>query len=167
MPTPALVLRPIEAKDNSGIAAVIRSVMPEFGAGGPGFAIHDPEVGDMFAAYQRPRCSYFVIDDGKQILGGGGIAPLDGGDPDVCELKKMYFRPELRGLGFGQQMIEVCLKAAREHGYTKCYLETLKHMAAARHLYEKNGFERIKAPLGNTGHFGCDAWYVLSLDSIR
>ena len=33
-------LRPIEARDDAAIAAIIRSVMPEFGAGGEGFAIN-------------------------------------------------------------------------------------------------------------------------------
>jgi putative acetyltransferase len=40
------------------------------------------------------------------------------------------------------------------------YLETLKTMTAARRLYESFGFEPRLAPLGATGHFGCDAWFV-------
>ena len=52
---PTYSIRPIEARDDAAIAAVIRSVMPEFGAGGAGFAIHDTEVDAMSAAYARPR----------------------------------------------------------------------------------------------------------------
>ena len=33
------------------------------------------------------------------VVGGAGYAPLTGGDPGTCELRKMYFFPELRGLG--------------------------------------------------------------------
>src|SRR5574340_207378 len=44
-------IRPIEARDDAAVASIIRTVMPEFGADGPGFAIHDTEVGTMHAAY--------------------------------------------------------------------------------------------------------------------
>lgn len=84
-------IRPILPEDNAAIARIIRTVMPEFGASGKGFAIHDEEVDDMYAAYNRPRCAYFVCEDHDSIVGGGGIAPLEGGDSGTCELKKMYF----------------------------------------------------------------------------
>src|SRR5665213_2737281 len=48
-------IRPIEPRDNVAMAAIIRSVMPEFGADGPGFAIHDAEVDTMYEAYAQPR----------------------------------------------------------------------------------------------------------------
>ncbi|HZX71850.1 MAG TPA: GNAT family N-acetyltransferase, partial [Rhodanobacter sp.] len=38
---PAFLIRPITPADNPVMAAIIRAVMPEFGADGPGFAIHD------------------------------------------------------------------------------------------------------------------------------
>ena len=40
--------------------------------------------------------------------------------------------------------------------------ETEIHMRA-RALYESFGFERLRAPQGGTGHFGCDAWYARDL----
>ncbi|HWE26771.1 MAG TPA: GNAT family N-acetyltransferase, partial [Polyangia bacterium] len=93
----APTIRPIRSEDDRFVAAIIRAVMPEFGAKGPGFAINDPEVDFMTAAYARPRSAYFVVADGERILGGGGIAPLDAGDATTCELRKMYFLPEARG----------------------------------------------------------------------
>ena len=45
----AFLIRPIEPRDDAAIAAIIRAVMPEFGADGPGFAIHDAEVDAMCA----------------------------------------------------------------------------------------------------------------------
>jgi len=137
--------------------------MPEFGAGGAGFAIHDKEVDNMYDAYTKPRSAYFVCEFGQKVVGGGGVAPLEGGDFDTCELKKMYFLPEGRGKGLGDALLNRCLKAAREFGYRFCYLETFNTMAAAMKLYEKNGFERITGPLGNTGHFSCDTFYRLRL----
>lgn len=159
----AALIRPIEPGDKAAVAAIIRTVMPEFGAVGPGFAINDPEVDDMPAAYGRPRCAYFVLDLDGRVAGGGGIAPLDGGRPDTCELRKMYFLPEARGLGHGRAMLTRCLAAAAAHGFSYVYLETLESMTAARRLYEAFGFERRPTPLGATGHFGCDAWFVKDL----
>jgi len=51
-------LRLITPEDNEQIAFIIRAVMPEFGANGAGFAIHDKEVDDIYAAYARPRCAF-------------------------------------------------------------------------------------------------------------
>lgn len=142
---------------------VIQTVMPEFGASGPGFAIHDPEVQDMFSAYQAPRHIYFVVEFGGKISGGAGVAPLSGKGEEICELRKMYFMPELRGKGIGQQVMDLCLSAAREFGFRQCYLETLDSMTGARKLYEKNGFRKIDCSLGETGHFGCDTFYLKDL----
>jgi putative acetyltransferase len=60
-------------------------------------------------------------------------------------------------------MLNTCLKAASEKGFKRCYLETLKIMVQARRLYERNGFREIEKPLGNTGHFSCDAQYLKEL----
>jgi putative acetyltransferase len=91
------------------MASIIRKVMPEFGATGCGFAINDPEVDWMSRAYAQPRCAYFVVEDAGVVLGGGGIAPLEGGDVATCELRKMYFLPQARGHGAGAAMMERCL----------------------------------------------------------
>lgn len=159
----ALDIRAIEARDEAAMAAIIRAVMPEFGAVGDGFAINDPEVDWMHRAYAIPRAAYFVIEDTGRLLGGGGVAPLLGGDRDTCELRKMYFLPELRGRGAGTALMARCLDAARGFGFRQCYLETLSGMDAAMKLYERSGFRRIDAPLGATGHGGCNAFYLRSL----
>jgi putative acetyltransferase len=156
-------IRPIQARDDATMAAIIRAVMPEFGAVGDGFAINDPEVDWMHRAYAIPRAAYFVVEDAGTLLGGGGVAPLVGGDADTCELRKMYFLPALRGRGIGTALIARCLDAARDFGFRRCYLETLSGMDAAMKLYERSGFRRIDAPLGATGHGGCNAFYLRAL----
>lgn len=158
-----LLIRRIGAADDAAVAAIIRSVMPEFGADGPGFAIHDTEVDAMHAAYAEPRCAYFVAERDAQVLGGGGIAPLAGAEEDVCELRKMYFMPQLRGVGAGAALLHQCLDAARQLGFRRCYLETLLGMDAAQRLYARAGFQRIAQAMGATGHFGCDRFYLLQL----
>ncbi len=158
-------IRPIRADDDAAMAAVIRTVMPEFGATGSGFAISDPEVDWMSRAYAAPRHAYFVLERDGRVLGGAGVAPLAGGDADVCDLRKMYFLPEARGSGAGAAMMARCLDAARGFGFARCYLETLTGMDAAMRLYERSGFRRIDAAMGATGHGGCNRFYLLDLAS--
>lgn len=155
----AYIIRPIEKRDNEQIAQIIRSVMTEYGATGTGYSIMDNEVDRMYEAYSD-RAKYYVVEKDGKILGGSGVSQLIGGDEDTCELKKMYFLNELRGLGFGEKLLELCLEAVKELGYKKCYLETLSHMHAAQKLYEKFGFKKLDKPMGNTGHFKCNCWYV-------
>ena len=157
------VIRPIHPGDDASVAAVIRTVMPEFGASGPGFAIHDAEVDQMSAAYPPPRALYLVVELDGRVVGGGGVGPLAGADPDVCELRKMYFLPEARGRGVGRRVLEQCISAARTMGYRTMYLETLTGMEAAQHLYEQLGFRRLCGAIGATGHFACDRYYSLAL----
>jgi putative acetyltransferase len=75
----------------------------------------------------------------------------------------MYFLPAARGLGAGKALLGRCIEEARGRGYGRMYLETLTGMEAAQRLYERFGFTRLTAPLGATGHFGCDRWYGLEL----
>ncbi|WP_426689355.1 GNAT family N-acetyltransferase [Rhodanobacter ginsengiterrae] len=157
------LIRPIEPADNPVMAAIIRAVMPEFGADGPGFAIHDAEVDSMHEAYAQPRSSYFVVERDGVVIGGGGVAPLEGGEPEVCELRKMYFLPEARGIGAGAAMMQRCLDAARTHGFQRCYLETLTGMDAAQTLYKRSGFTALCSAMGGTGHHGCDRYFIRDL----
>jgi putative acetyltransferase len=160
---PLFDIRPVQPHDDAALAAIIRTVMPEFGATGDGFAINDPEVDWMHRAYAQPRRAYFVVERDGVVQGGGGIAPLDGGDADTCELRKMYFLAQLRGRGAGAAVMARCLEAARGFGYKRCYLETLRGMDAAMRLYERTGFRRIDGPMGATGHGGCNTFYLLDL----
>jgi putative acetyltransferase len=141
--------------------------MPEFGADGPGFAIHDPEVGAMSRAYSGAGAVYLVVEQGCVVVGGGGIAPLRGGQSGICELQKMYFLPALRGRGIGRALLVELLERARSFGYRTCYLETLTGMDAAQRLYLALGFKPRCSPLGNTGHPSCDRWYELELGPQR
>lgn len=153
----------MQAADDAALGTLIRAVMKSVGADVAGSSIHDTEVDAMSASYSQPRAAYFVVERDGRVLGGGGIGPLAGGDADTCELRKMYFLPELRGRGFGERVLRQCLDAARERGYRRCYLETRAGMEAAQKLYARVGFQRTTAALGTTGHSACDRLYLLEL----
>ena len=137
--------------------------MTEFGAVGCGFSIEDAEVDAMFEAYPEPHSVFYVIEHHGRILGCGGVGPLADADSAVCELRKMYFLPALRGSGLGKELLGMILTDARDIGYRVCYLETLDGMEGARYLYQRFGFAFIDAPMGNTGHSGCNSFMTLEL----
>lgn len=149
------IIRLIEKKDNLQIAKVIRSVLENLNAPKVGTAYADEALACMYETYQQPRSAYFVVVLHDTIIGGAGVAELDGFEAKVCELQKMYFLSEARGRGIGAQMMEFCIAKAREFGFEKVYLETLEYMTHAQKLYKQSGFEYIDGPMGNTGHYSC------------
>lgn len=156
-------IRRIQQRDNPAVAHIIRTVMTEHGLVGPGYSIHDPEVDSMWESYDEEQHVFFVVEAEGEILGCGGVAPLAGEEASICELRKMYFLPALRGRGAGQALLETCLAAAREAGFTQCYLETTPDLTRAMALYEKAGFRRIHQQLGCTGHSACEVFYMMPL----
>ena len=158
-----MVIRKIEQKDNAAVAEIVRTVMLELGAPKVGTAYADPNLDTMFETYQNPNAVYFVVEQDEKIIGGAGIQRLDNGDETICELQKMYFLPEARGLGVGSKMIALCLQQAKEFGFKKCYLETMPFMIDAQKLYKKSGFYNIDGSMGNTGHTYCSLWMLKDL----
>lgn len=159
-----VILREIQKADNASVAKVIRSVLEEFDVPKVGTAYADPQLDCMFETYSVANSRYFVVEKGGKIIGCAGIAPLANGSPEVCELQKMYFLPETRGLGIGAKMMEICLQQAKDFGFKKCYLETMPYMEAAQKLYVKSGFSYLESPMGCTGHSSCPVWMIKPLE---
>ena len=158
-----MIIRFIERNDNAAVAEIVRSVLLEMGAPKVGTAYEDPGVDTMYETYQKTKAVYFVVESNEKIIGGAGIGPLENGEETICELQKMYFLPEARGLGIGAKMIELCLENAKTLGFKKCYLETMPFMTDAQKLYTKKGFYNIDGPIGNTGHNFCSIWMMKDL----
>ena len=157
------IVREIEPRDNKQIKKIVQQVIVEMGAPKIGTAYEDIALEDMHKTYQKENTIYFVVEHQGKVLGGGGIAQLDGYDKNTCELQKMYFLNDIRGKGLGSRIIEKCMIKAKEFGFEQCYLETMPYMIAAQKLYKKAGFIPIDAPLGNTCHYSCDVWMIRKL----
>jgi len=163
-------VRPIMPADSPFIRDIILETLMEHGAVGGGFASGDRDTQEMYKAFQRPGRKYFVVvkqaeGSGNQEgepLGGAGFTPLPG-EKETCELVKMYFRPEIRGIGIGKELLLLCMEEAKKEGYRHMYLETIGQMKAARGLYEHLGFRQIPHSMGNTGHYSCDVFYAREL----
>lgn len=159
-------IRPIQASDNTQIAQIIRTVSSEYGlATESGFAVADPILDNLYAVYGQPHAQYWVIEnDQGQLFGGGGLSVLQG-ESHILEIQKMYFLPEIRGLGFAKKILEQAFEFSKQHDYKACYLETTKILWQAINLYEKLGFRHLSEPIGNTGHsHACEIWMLKHLD---
>lgn len=149
-------IRLIESGDNPAVCQLIMDILATFGCIGEGYASGDSETQRMYDAYQKPDSRYWVIADKQngRILGAGGFSRLKGSteEESICEMQKLYFYEELRGLGFGRKLIEMIIAEAARVGFKNMYLETIPTMEAAQALYRKYGFEYIDTHRGNTGH---------------
>jgi len=157
-------IRPIKQSDNLELAKIIRATLTEFGANHPGTVYYDSTTDALFELFQRPRSVYYVAvnEDGK-IVGGGGIFPTEGLPEDTCELVKMYLLPEERGKGLGGLIIVKCLQTAKDLGFDQIYIESMPELVQALKVYERFGFKYLSAPLGDSGHFGCELWMIRAL----
>jgi len=154
-----IIIRAIESKDNLAIHDLVINTLAEFGATGDGFASSDAELKDMYSSYQAADKYFYVVEKDGIVLGGAGVAPLDGEEQSgVCELRKMYFDAQLRGHGIGKKMIDKCIAKAREIGFHTIYLETIPEMTIAQNLYKSRGFEYIDNSKGNTCHHACQVF---------
>jgi putative acetyltransferase len=157
------IIRKIQKKDNQQVAQLIRAVFDELNIPKTGTAYEDPYLDLMFEEYSKPKSIYYVVEKEGRIMGSCGVAPLINEAETYCELQKMYFLSEIRGLGIGRQIIEKCIESAKEFGFEQCYLETMPFMLEAQKLYKKVGFENICAPMGSTGHTSCPVWMLKDL----
>lgn len=156
-------IRTIQSSDNAFIAKVIRDTLAEFGANHPGTVYYDDTTDHLSDLFSVKGSTYFIAEEEGVILGGVGIYPTEGLPEDTCELVKMYLVPSARNKGLGGLLINKSLEYARETGYTQVYLESMPELQKALSVYEKFGFEYLKGPMGNSGHFGCSRWMLKKL----
>lgn len=159
-----LALRKLSAPDNAAIASVIRQVSAEYGlTADKGYTVADPNLDELYTLYSQPGHAYWVVEQEGNVVGGGGIAPLQCSEPGICELQKMYFLPCARGQGMAKKLALMAMDFAREQGFTQCYLETTAFLKEAIALYEHLGFVHISEPLGCTGHVDCEVRMLKAL----
>ncbi|MEO6630524.1 MAG: GNAT family N-acetyltransferase [Mucilaginibacter sp.] len=154
------IIRPIEPKDNTSIAHIIKKVLTEFKANKPGTAYFDKNLYSLSEVFRTPKSWYWVIEQDGEVRGGGGIFPTEGLPDGYCELVKLYLDEPLRGRGIGKKLIALCLQTAADAGYTHVYLETMPELEIAVPLYERLGFNYIETSLGHSGHTDCSTWMV-------
>jgi putative acetyltransferase len=108
------------------------------------FQNFEGELARLPGDYAEPRGALLVASVDGAAAGCCALRPLDTVDyANACEMKRLFVRPEFRGLGLGRQLAEQIMDLARVAGYDCLLLDTLNDMETARALYQELGFEEI------------------------
>ncbi len=87
----------------------------------------------------KRECLWIAEQKGERI---GSIMIVDAGDR-VAQLRLLLIDPKARGQSVGTRLIDECINFSKRNRYRKIKLWTQSNLLAARHLYEKKGFEKV------------------------
>lgn len=156
-----LFVRRATNRDVDAVQALVQGVLLEYGLR-PDPIGTDADLSDIEAYYFRQGGLFEVLVNGMgTVFGSVGLYPLS---PTTCELRKMYFAPEIRGQGWGKALLARTLRQADRLGFTAVTLETASVLREAIGLYRSFGF---KAQTGRPHVQRCDQGYYLELAEFQ
>ncbi len=132
-------IRAFASTDRPALLELVTSALEVHGFGAfVGGALAD--LAALEDRYAGPRAGFWVAVDGDTLLGSIAIRPKGLDEPEVAELKRLYVDARARGRGVGQDLYLHAESFASRVGYERLWLDSSRRFAAARRLYERNGF---------------------------
>ena len=135
------LIRAAESKDIPDVRRMLEEYVAWIGLD-LAFQEVDAELAGLPGEYAPPKGALFVAPDRDRLVAMIGLRPFEGA---ICEMKRLYVRPEARGRGLARQLIAQVLDEARRLGYSEIRLDTLPMMGDAQALYVALGFSDIDA----------------------
>ncbi|MCE9583399.1 MAG: GNAT family N-acetyltransferase [Planctomycetes bacterium] len=99
------------------------------------------ELATLPGRYGPPTGAILLAHHGCRAAGCVALRDLGKG---VCEMKRMFVRPQYRGLGIGRHLAEAVIKEAKRLKFRTMKLDTVPQLAAALVLYKSLGFRATK-----------------------
>jgi len=104
------------------------------------FQDFDKELKSLPGEYARPNGRLYLAFERSKPVGCVGLRGLEEG---VCEMKRLYVKPNNRREGIGRALAELVIRDAGDIGYSKMRLDTVAAMIPAITLYRSLGFKEI------------------------
>lgn len=121
-------------------AASVLSIWREFIANSPvnlDYQRNDAELMELPGKYSAPGGCVLLADGGGKIEGCVAFRNVS---QEICEMKRLYVRPEARGRRLGYELVDQLIAAARTVGYREMRLDVMEKSVSARNLYQEFGF---------------------------
>ena len=99
-----------------------------------------PDLGDFRGRYFARGGGFVVAESGEEVRGGVGITP---GDDGVCEMNRLWIRPQFRRRGLGRALSEAAMSHARTLGFARMLIDVVPSRVGALAMYRSLGFTAV------------------------